>query len=79
MNCCNEAGDCRQGRDCPVRACRQRAGKPADYNNPVWVAKTNAELEAELTRQWRRDLRAIVFIGSCILSFFLVAYFWGTT
>jgi hypothetical protein len=76
MECCDANGECRQGRDCPVRVCRQRAGKPADYNNPVWLAKTEAELEAELERQWRRDLKSIVFIASCVLAFFLVV--WGT-
>lgn len=28
MNCCDEYGDCRQGRDCPVRTRRVRAGGP---------------------------------------------------
>jgi hypothetical protein len=55
---------------------RQRAGKPADYTDPVWLAKTEAELDAELERQWRSDLKAIVFIASCILAFFLIV--WGT-
>jgi hypothetical protein len=55
---------------------RQRAGKPADYDDPIWIAKTNAELDAELERQWKRDLRSIVFIASCVLAFFLVV--WGT-
>jgi hypothetical protein len=51
---------------------RQRAGRPADYNNPVWIAKTNAELDAELEKQWKRDLRSIVFVASCIVSFFII-------
>jgi hypothetical protein len=55
---------------------RQRAGKPADYNDPVWIAKNEAEIEEELKKQWRRDLRSIVFIASCVLAFFLVV--WGT-
>lgn len=29
MNCCDDFGNCRQGRDCPVR--RQRANKPVQY------------------------------------------------
>jgi hypothetical protein len=55
---------------------RQRAGKPADYDSPIWLARQQEELEAELDRQWKRDLRSIVFIASCILAFFLVV--WGT-
>lgn len=76
MNCCDDNGDCRQGRDCPARVCRQRAGKPADYTDPIWIAKNESEIEAELQRQWRRDLRSIVFIAACILAFFLIV--WGT-
>jgi hypothetical protein len=56
---------------------RQRAGQPARYDDALWLAKTNAQLEEELRKQWRRDLKAIVFIASCILSFFLVALVWG--
>ena len=29
MNCCNEFGNCRQGRDCPVR--RESAGPAVTY------------------------------------------------
>ena len=74
-SCCEEQGfDCLQSRDCPVykQKCRQRAGKPADYDSPVWLAKTEAELEAELERQWKRDLRSIVFIASCIATFAII-------
>jgi hypothetical protein len=76
MNCCDDNGNCRQGRDCPVRVCRQRAGKPADYSKvDLWVRDT-AELEAELEKQWKSDLKAIVFVAACVLSFFLIV--WGT-
>ena len=46
MNCCDENGDCRQGRDCPVR--RQRA-YPATLppNLPVWP-------EPEPLPDWKR-------------------------
>ena len=32
MNCCDEYGNCTKGRDCPVRTCRQRAGKPVQLH-----------------------------------------------
>lgn len=38
MNCCNEYGDCRQGRDCPARVAkvgkRMHAKKP--LNGSAW-------------------------------------------
>jgi hypothetical protein len=76
MNCCDEQGDCRQGRDCPVRVCRQRAGKPANYTQIENWVKDMDELEKEMEKQWSSDLKAIVFVAACVLSFFLIV--WGT-
>jgi hypothetical protein len=75
-DCCTY--ECEQGKHCPVRkTCRQRAGKPADYSKvDLWI-KDTAELEAELDKQWRSDLKAIVFVASCILAFFLIVL-WST-
>ena len=74
--CCEQQGyNCYQGRDCPVRVCRQRAGKPADYT--IFTSTDSvADLEAECERQAKSDLKAILFIASCVLAFFLVV--WGT-
>jgi hypothetical protein len=56
---------------------RQRAGKPADYSKvELWV-KDLDEVEKELEKQWRSDLKAIVFVAACILAFFLVVL-WST-
>jgi hypothetical protein len=71
MSCCDDNGNCRQGRDCPVRVCRQRAGKPADY---TIFTKGIEEVEAESERQAKSDLKSILFIASCILAFFLIVW-----
>jgi hypothetical protein len=46
--------------------------KSHEYDDPVWLAKTEAELDAELERQWKRDLRSIVFIASCMVTFAII-------
>lgn len=71
MNCCNDNGDCRQGRDCPARVCRQRAGKPADYDQIEIWQKFHKDAEEE-DRQWKSDLRSMVFIASCVVTFFII-------
>ena len=36
MNCCDDYGDCRQGRDCPVRKARTEAATDKPYL--TWVS-----------------------------------------
>ena len=38
MNCCDEYGTCRQGRDCPVRVAKvkQRYPKYPSYSQSLW-------------------------------------------
>jgi hypothetical protein len=38
----------------------------------MWIAKSQEELDAELERQWKRDLKSIVFIASCIVTFAII-------
>jgi hypothetical protein len=53
---------------------RQRAGKPADYSKvELWV-KDMDELEREMDKQWNSDLKATLFVASCVLSFFLIVW-----
>jgi hypothetical protein len=42
------------------------------HGDAIWLAKQEEELERELEKQWRRDLKSIVFIASCILSFAII-------
>ena len=45
MNCCDEYGDCRQGRDCPVRVAKVGWRYPK-YPEPVFVPYINRQLKA---------------------------------
>jgi hypothetical protein len=37
MNCCNDMGNCTQGRDCPVRKQRAKETNEAFINRGRWV------------------------------------------
>lgn len=45
MNCCDEYGNCRQGRDCPVRVAKVGQRYPK-YPKPVFVPYINRQLKA---------------------------------
>ena len=77
MNCCDEYGDCRQGRDCPIRTGyghrRVRAGQPVcDDTGCLPVQYTQEQID-----EWRRevDREAVEFwlIVACLIGLFLVA------
>jgi hypothetical protein len=37
MNCCNDMGNCTQGRDCPIRKQRAKETNDAYINRGRWV------------------------------------------
>lgn len=49
MNCCDEFGDCRQGRDCPVRRSNQVAPIGRSYPRVIPTQPTAPQAPA----QWR--------------------------
>ena len=63
MNCCDEYGDCRQGRDCPVRVAKVARIGRRDY--------TKEELPPTV---WRRQVKALGYwIGLALLGWLI----WG--
>jgi hypothetical protein len=66
MSCCEEQGfNCRQGRDCPVRATRRvRAGQPAP---PLMLDPEHFEKEEELSDSIAAFavLVIILIVGAC--------------
>ena len=74
MNCCDEFGDCQQGRQCPIRTGyghrKVRAGQPVrDDTGCLPVQYTQAQLD-----DWEADDRAAArdFAWMAILSTLLV-------
>jgi hypothetical protein len=62
MNCCDEYGDCRQGRDCPVRTTRVARIGRKDY--------AREELPPTV---WPRHLRALCKWMLIVIFFLLYA------
>lgn len=68
MNCCNEYGDCRQGRNCPARVAKVKRRTPKDAQ-PLRPGFT-----------WRRNLKRLALwlaISWVVLVFgliFMVAF-----
>ena len=73
MNCCDEAGNCRQGRDCPVRLARMGMSVPED-NKPSAEQRQRQEL-----RDWLLwALLVTLLTGAlCALGNFAAGYLWA--
>jgi hypothetical protein len=73
MSCCDDQGhDCLQSDACPhyKHKRRVRAGQPAP-DVTLWI-KDIDKVEKQMEDEWRSDLKAILFVASCILAFFLI-------
>lgn len=61
MNCCDEYGDCRQGRDCPVRGAKVAKVGRRDYS-----------LEELPPTTWRNKINALAgWIGLALLGWLI--------
>ena len=70
MNCCDDYGNCNQGRDCPIRVAKYRPVMRAADPLPPSV--------------WRQQLRYLAewvllgIVGAMWLLVLVVAVFWST-
>ena len=71
MNCCNENGNCTQGRDCPIR--KQRA----EETNKAYINRSNG-LEPDLLDDFAASIKGLIAFIVVVTGITLLAFiFWG--
>lgn len=72
MNCCDEFGNCRQGRDCPVRRAEANPKHAHQPVAPVGWRYPYVPVKLRSGPTWRETLRAMAELALiailCILS-----------
>ena len=71
MNCCNENGNCTQGRDCPIR--KQRAQETNDAYVKGFLAGQEDPLD-DIAQTFKALIAFIAVVGSMTLFTF---WYWG--
>jgi hypothetical protein len=66
MNCCEEHGDCRQGRDCPVRMAKVKSSTPK-YPEPQKEAVPERQVRS-LLGVWATGWMAAFGLYACAYS-----------
>ena len=72
MNCCNDYGNCDQGRDCPIRKQRIKQTDDAYINRGSWGKV--ADPYDDITETFRALIAVIAVTAAVTLFAFLV---WG--
>ena len=71
MNCCNENGNCTQGRDCPVR--KQRAKE----TNDAYINQSNG-LEPDVLDDIAASIKGLIAVIVVVVTITLLAFgIWG--
>ena len=71
MNCCNENGNCTQGRDCPIR--KQRA----EETNKAFINQSNG-LEPDVLDDIAASIKGLIAVIVVVVGITLLAYaIWG--
>ena len=70
MNCCDEFGNCNQGRDCPVRKIKAWPTVPPDVKppaEPVWTSMNERMVDAA-----RAVLVVVIWLyAACVIVWFM--------
>ena len=70
-NCCNDFGNCTQGRDCPVR--KQRA----EETNKAYINRNNG-LEPDLLDDIVASIKGLIAVMAVVVTITLLAFgIWG--
>jgi hypothetical protein len=71
MNCCNESGNCTQGRDCPIR--KQRA----QQTNDAYINRSNG-LEPDVLDDIAASIKGLIAVIVVVVTITLLAFgIWG--
>ena len=70
-NCCNDFGNCTQGRDCPIR--KQRA----EETNKAYINRSNG-LEPDLLDDFAASIKGLIAVIVVVTGMTLLAFaIWG--
>ena len=72
MNCCNDMGNCTQGRDCPVRKQRAKETDEAYMNRGSWGKVADPYEDITATFKF-----LIVFMGVTAALTLFTFWYWG--
>lgn len=72
MNCCNDFGNCTQGRDCPIRKQRMKETNDAYMNKASWGSVSDPY--DDITQTFKALIAVIAVTTTITLLAFLV---WG--
>ena len=69
--CCNENGNCTQGRDCPIRKQRTKEA------NDAYINRSNG-LEPDLLDDFAASIKGLIAVIVVVVTITLIAYaIWG--
>lgn len=71
MNCCNENGNCTQGRDCPIRKQRTKEA------NDAYINRSNG-LEPDVLDDIAASIKGLIAVIVVVVTITLLAFgIWG--